>query len=294
MLKKITSWFSLIVTLLLIVLAVVNRGKIKSLYFDLFNQLPSVEKIADKIGEKTLQEIKKQVNTPPPLRAKIESPQSFLTVAGVIEQTNFQRENNGLPPLSENSLLNQSAAVKAQDMFDKQYFAHDSPEGIGVSQLAEIAGYQYIMIGENLALGNFLNDKALVEAWMDSPGHRANILNSRYQNIGVAVKKGVYQGKTTWIAVQHFGLPLSACPQPDDSLKQKITDNKAQLDQLENELETKFSQLESTKPEEDPEYKQKIDDYNNLVNQYNTLVAETKNLIEEYNRQVASFNQCIQ
>lgn len=294
MLKKITSWFSLIVILLLIVLAVVNRGRIKSFYFDLFNQLPSVEKIADKIGEKTLQEIKKQVNTPPPLWAKIESPQSFLTVAGVIEQTNLQRENNGLPPLSENSLLNQSAAVKAQDMFDKQYFAHDSPEGIGVSQLAEIAGYQYIMIGENLALGNFLNDKVLVEAWMDSSGHRANILNSRYQNIGVAVKKGIYQGKTTWIAVQHFGLPLSACPQPDDSLKQKITDNKAQLDQLENELETKFSQLESTKPEEDPQYNQKIDDYNNLVNQYNTLVAETKNLIEEYNRQVASFNQCIQ
>ena len=54
---------------------------------------------------------------------------------------------------------------------------------------------------------------------MASPGHRANILNSRFIDIGVAVKEGEYQGKETWLAVQEFGEPLSDCPSPSTDLR---------------------------------------------------------------------------
>jgi uncharacterized protein YkwD len=93
-------------------------------------------------------------------------------------------------------------------MFENQYFAHESPTGEKVSDLAKKFGYDFLLIGENLAMGNFSSDEDLVLAWMESPGHRENILNEKYQEIGVAVKKGIFEGKEVWIAVQHFGLPF--------------------------------------------------------------------------------------
>jgi len=122
--------------------------------------------------------------------------------------------------------------LQLDDIFEKQYFAHISPEGLGPSDLAEKSGYEYIMIAENLALGNFKDDNTLVNAWMDSPGHRANILNNRYTEIGVAVGKGFFSESNennkeeiateVWIAVQEFGLPLSSCPKPEESLLNTI------------------------------------------------------------------------
>ena len=137
-----------------------------------------------------------------------------------------------MPALLENTKLDQSAELKAQDMLKNQYFAHTSPSGMAVGNLAEKVGYEFIAIGENLALGNFENDEALVQAWMDSPGHRANILNSRYQEIGVAVLKGVFEGRTTWLAVQHFGLPLSVCPSPQEGVKLTIDANQNKIDEI--------------------------------------------------------------
>lgn len=257
-------------------------------YKKLSLSLPEVEQGINNITK----EIEKQVSTPPPLQATEESEESFLTKEGVIEWTNAQRKNNGLAPLKENLKLDLSAKIKAQDMFANQYFAHESPSGTGVSDLAENAGYDFIMIGENLALGNFENDEVLVQAWMDSPGHRANILNENYQEIGVSVIKGIYEGRTTWMAVQHFGMPVSACPQPDETLKAQIEENKIRADALQTELNILKNEIESARPRHKPDYNEKIDEYNNLVSQYNTLIAETKNIVAEYNLQVNSFNNC--
>ena len=68
-------------------------------------------------------------------------------------------------------------------------------------------------------MGNFKNDQDLVSAWLNSPGHRANILNTRFTEIGTAVLKGFYEGREVWMAVQEFGLPLSSCPNPDSKVK---------------------------------------------------------------------------
>ena len=216
-----------------------------------------------------------------------------MTKAGVIAFTNSQREKNGLPSLKENTKLDESAELKAQDMLKNQYFAHDSPSGVTVGNLADGAGYQFIAIGENLALGNFENDEVLVENWMDSPGHRANILNNRYQEIGVMVLKGTFEGKSTWLAVQHFGLPLSVCPSPDETIKLTIEASQNKIDDIFKELEALQAEIKNMRPSRSSSYQEKINEYNEIVVQYNLLVEQTKTVINQYNSQVKLFNECI-
>lgn len=238
-------------------------------------------------------EIEKQVSTPPPLRAVKDDPKALLTKAGVIQWTNTARTNYGLPPLTEKLELNLAAAYKAQDMLEKQYFAHVSPSGAGPAELAEKVSYEFIAIGENLALGNFKNDQELVDGWMNSPGHRANILSTAYLEIGVAVVQGIFEGKKTWVAVQEFAKPISVCPQIDQSLKTKIENYEDQLKVLDQTLVSKRAVIESSRPKRTPEYLETIKEYNNLVEKYNDLIAELKALITIYNTQVKLFNECV-
>ncbi|OGD53138.1 hypothetical protein A3J78_01020 [Candidatus Beckwithbacteria bacterium RBG_13_35_6] len=294
-LKKIVFILKINVIVLAVAAALLNWQEIKKLYYNIFDKLPEISKTIRITEKEILENIKREINTPPPLRAKIESAQAYLTAEGVIRYTNLERQKNGLPPLAVNLLLNNSAAIKVEDMFANQYFGHDSPDGKNVDDLAESVGYEFIVIGENLAMGNFLNDEVLVQGWMNSPGHRENILNSKYREIGVAVLKGIYQGKSTWMAVQHFGLALTACPQPSKILLEQIKTNETLLVQMEEELLNKKTELEAASPKRRDEYSNYIalvEEYNNLVEQYNQLVAETKSLIDQYNKQIALFNQC--
>lgn len=266
------------------------RQPLTNLYLKFTQELPQ---ISETMTNTIAQEIERVILTPPPLRAENESPRSFLTNDGIIEWTNIQRTNQGLLPLKENSLLNEAALAKTQDMLKDQYFAHESLSGLGVGDLADNAGYKFIMIGENLALGNFENNQVLVQAWMDSPGHRANILNQQYQEIGVSVVKGIYEGSSTWLAVQHFGLPLSACPQPNLFLKEKIDSNQAEIKSLQVAIVSLESELKSIKRRDRETYNLKVEEYNNLISRYNALVNETKSLVEQYNLQISLFNDCV-
>ncbi len=230
---------------------------------------------------------------PPPLRTALDEANAHLTVEGTINATNEQREAQGLLPLNENPKLDQAAALKLEDMFDHQYFEHISPNGDGPSDLADAAGYKYILVGENLALGNFKDDQTLVEAWMNSPGHRANILNIRYQEIGVAVGKGTFEGKQVWLAVQEFGTPLSACPQPTAGLKAQIDSNQQRINVLQADLAAKKADLEKNKyPRE--EYNRKVEAYNSEVQEVNSLISQTKVLVNQYNAQIQEFNKCLE
>jgi len=168
--------------ILFVILALVLGGiffwsEIADFYSRLTFRLPQIE-VREKVV--LVEEIGKQIIAPAPLRAVEETPKSFLTQAGIIKWTNSQRKEYDLPPLRENSELNALALIKAKDMLAEQYFGHISPAGEGVADLAEMIGYEFIIIGENLALGNFRDDQALVQGWMDSPGHRQNILNGQY------------------------------------------------------------------------------------------------------------------
>lgn len=241
-----------------------------------------------------ISEVGKQIFNPPPLQVGERSTPSnvVLVQSKIIAETNLQRQENGLPALKENAKLDAAASAKANDMFKNQYFEHVSPAGIDPGTLVQNYGYDYIVAGENLILGNFSSEKQVVADWMASPGHRANILNNRFAEIGVAIIKGIYKGNSVWISVQEFALPLSVCSQPDESLKFQIDSDKSQLDALSLQIDQKRAQIEAA-DQKSPAYKQMVKDYNQLVNQYNALAEQLKGLIGQYNNQVNTFNACV-
>ncbi len=248
----------------------------------------------------TLSEVGKELLTPPPLRVIGPEKQVVLLKSKIIAETNFQRQENpptgeaggNLKVLTENAKLDEAAAAKANDMFKNQYFEHISLSGIDPGKLVQNYGYNYIVAGENLILGNFTSEKELVQAWMNSPGHRANILNNRYSEIGVAIIKGTYKGEIVWIGVQEFGLPLSSCSQIDNTLKNEIDSGKIQLDNLSLQIDQKRTEIDNTNPRSEV-YNQMINDYNQLVAQYNSLASQVKQIIATYNNQVNIFNNCV-
>jgi len=256
------------------------------------NQISNLQKVD--VGL-MLTQVEKQLLTPPPLNIGGKEQQVTLLKSQIIAQTNFQRmlnESAPLQELKENTVLDAVAAAKAQDMFNKQYFEHVSPSGVGPGDLAQTFGYDYIVEGENLILGNFSSEKEVVDAWMASPGHRANILNTRFTEIGVAIIKGTYKGQSVWIGVQEFGLPLSVCTQPDANLRQQIDLGKTTLDVVFSEIDTLKNQIDNA-DRSSAVYEQMINNYNELVNQYNTMADNLKKIIAEYNSKVNIFNNCV-
>ena len=137
---------------------------------------------------------------------------SSITPANIISLTNRERTNAGLNALQTNSLLNISAANKAQHMCDNDYWAHDAPDGTKWYTFIYATGYGG-EVGENLAKG-FSTAEGVVQAWMGSAAHRANILKGSYTEIGVAVKSCTLQGESTILVVQHFGARDLTPPPP--------------------------------------------------------------------------------
>lgn len=125
--------------------------------------------------------------------------------------TNQKRQENGLPALTINDNLSAAASNKASDMFGKNYWAHNAPDGTSPWVFIKGAGYNYIYAGENLARG-FNNAPDVINAWMASPGHRKNMLSSNYQNVGFAVLPGKLSGEDTVLVVEMFGSTTYAPP----------------------------------------------------------------------------------
>lgn len=124
----------------------------------------------------------------------------------VVDSTNIERQKMSESQLTISPLLQQAAQDKANDMALKGYFAHTGPGGITPWYWLEKTGYTYTAAGENLAV-NFVDSQDVVNAWMNSPGHRANILNQNYTEIGIATSKGMYKGREATFVVQFFGRP---------------------------------------------------------------------------------------
>lgn len=122
----------------------------------------------------------------------------------VIRLTNEKRVENGLPPLTQNPTLSQAAQAKGADMLSKGYWAHIAPDGTTPWKFFLDFGYKYRYAGENLAR-DFQNPSSAVDAWMNSPSHKENMLSSKYKEIGVAVVEGNLAGIDSTIIVQFFG-----------------------------------------------------------------------------------------
>ena len=134
---------------------------------------------------------------------------SSINVEKIIELTNQKRAERGLAPLTENSILDDAANKKAADMFANNYWAHTSPTGKEPWAFFKEVGYQYTFAGENLAR-DFMNSSEVVDAWMNSPSHRDNVVNTNYKEIGVAVVNGTINGSQTTLVVQLFGTPSNS------------------------------------------------------------------------------------
>ena len=132
-----------------------------------------------------------------------------VITSDLISLTNSDRNTNSLLRLHISPLLQKAAQLKADDMAAKGYFAHTSPEGTTPWHWFAVAGYDYVNAGENLAIDYF--ESADVEkAWMNSPFHRANILNNMFTEIGIATATSTYNGHQTTVVVQLFGRPMES------------------------------------------------------------------------------------
>ncbi|MCA9358196.1 hypothetical protein KC902_02960 [Candidatus Kaiserbacteria bacterium] len=132
--------------------------------------------------------------------------------AVVVDLTNEERAMNHAAPLQRNAVLDEAARLKAEHMAKYEYFAHFSPDGVSPWHWFDKAGYRYAFAGENLAI-HFTDSDEVVEAWMNSPAHRQNIVDQKYTEIGVGTAKGEYEGYKTVYVVQLFGAP-AATPAP--------------------------------------------------------------------------------
>ena len=130
-----------------------------------------------------------------------------ITAQKMIELTNESREASGLLPLKVNDKLTAAAEAKADDMFRFQYFDHNSPSGVTPWYWIKSAGYDYLYAGENLAI-DFITAEGTHMALMRSITHRDNILKPNYTEVGIAVKKGIFDGNESIIIVEEFGTPL--------------------------------------------------------------------------------------
>ncbi len=109
-----------------------------------------------------------------------------MNSSSLLSGTNNQRVANGLGSLALSSLLNQAAQAKANDMMVHDYWAHNSPTGVTPWYWISSVGYAYQTAGENLAYG-FATSSDTITGWMNSPGHRANILNGSFNQVGFGV-----------------------------------------------------------------------------------------------------------
>lgn len=137
---------------------------------------------------------------------------SSIGIQEVVNLTNQKRSEEGLSSLSLNQELSAAAYTKGRDMIDKDYWAHVAPDGTQPWKFFNDFGYKYRYAGENLAR-DFSNAQSAVDAWMNSPTHRDNILNSKYKEIGIGIVEGDLAGSDTTVIVQFFGATYADRPQ---------------------------------------------------------------------------------
>lgn len=144
--------------------------------------------------------------TPTPTKTtKTSKPTSGPAEAQVLDLTNQERAKAGCGPLRTNNSLIQAAEAHAADMVAKHYFAHDSLDGRSPFDRMKAAGFRGGAMAENIAVG-YTSAASVVKGWMNSPGHRANILNCSYTMIGIGYDSGQVKpdwGNGSW--VQDFG-----------------------------------------------------------------------------------------
>lgn len=134
-----------------------------------------------------------------------------MSIDGLVQETNERRTAQTQKPLALNAQLTKAAQIKAQDMVERDYWSHNTPEGNAPWEFVNNAGYSYSKAGENLAYG-FTDEDDVVGGWMNSPSHRANMLDANYSEVGFGFAESsdyVDSGPST-IVVAMYGQPSGA------------------------------------------------------------------------------------
>ncbi|MEO5927266.1 MAG: CAP domain-containing protein [Patescibacteria group bacterium] len=131
---------------------------------------------------------------------------STITTDRIIALTNAARQNLSLPVLAVNARLAAAARAKAEDMAINQYFAHTSPAGVTPWNWIKSAGYAYRTSAENLAV-HFSEAEDVQAGWMQSAGHKKNIIDPRFTEIGVGIATADFEGAASTFVVEMFGQP---------------------------------------------------------------------------------------
>ena len=118
----------------------------------------------------------------------------------ILSLVNIERRKANLQPLTLNNQLGQAAQNHTNDMVSKSYFSHTSPSGGTMASRVNATGYRYSAIGENIAAGKSTANATMTQ-WMNSPGHRANILNPKFRELGVGFAPSNDQYRYYWTQV---------------------------------------------------------------------------------------------
>lgn len=147
--------------------------------------------------------------------------------AVLTDLTNKDRQSSGVGTLVWNDTLAQAAKLKAEDMIKNNYFAHTSPSGVSPWFWFREKNYNFVYAGENLAV-DFMESENVQRAWLNSPKHKENIMNSNFTEIGIATADGFFEGKSTTFVVEFFGKPLNqnVNEKVDEKIVEKLNDNK--------------------------------------------------------------------
>ncbi|MEI7682828.1 MAG: CAP domain-containing protein [Candidatus Saccharibacteria bacterium] len=111
---------------------------------------------------------------------------SEVSANSLLVDTNAARQSNNQAILNENSQLDQAANAKAQDMVTRNYWSHITPDGRTPWAFIDSTTYQYQKAGENLAYG-FVDSNEVIKGWLNSPAHKANLLDNRYTEVGFGI-----------------------------------------------------------------------------------------------------------
>ena len=215
------------------------------------------------------------------------------TLDDIISLANEARKEKNISPIVRNEKLMTSALIKAQDMKDNEYFEHVSPSGLDMSYFVGEAGYGYSTVGENLAEGYFSAQDVHI-AWMNSEGHRENILSPDFEEIGVAVLEINKDGYTSFLSVQHFGAEFTSekqealttivCKKKD---KKRCEDAEEQRDDIKDVIKEQEKIIDQAKDEGYSD-KDLHDLYDNLE-----YLEDAKDELKDYLRECEEFiSQC--
>jgi hypothetical protein len=197
----------------------------------------------------------------------------------------------GRDSLCCNTPVSGTAHQRCNYKLDKQRPGNRRPDHTG-SHIALKIGYKYKFIAENLASGVFFTNSKIVDCWMQSPGHRKNILSSQMREIGVSVIKGRLNGTETWVSVQIFGLRSTQAPigsytfsrrEPGmeigaegpsgEGLHEKLRRMKQEVD-AERAMIDRDLRIAGNDPVKNEEHALRVRSYNKKLDKYNQALTE--------------------